>query len=215
MRHPDSFLLDKLSSQQIQYLRKLQAVGYESAIIAGGAIRDTYLKRKITDIDIFIQYPNYSNETIDREYRHLTDEQPVDRIFAGADSISTAFDRSFDKGVGEPYAYSSVSNVHVKNIMKDGVKYQFILTVKPPIQCVTEDFYLDLSRCYCDGRKLRYTQEFLKDAHNNTLTIAGSMNKEQYRYGLMHYLKKMKRKFPDYRIVDTLKSKFDKEEKRK
>ena len=74
-------------------------------------------------------------------------------------------------------------------------------------------FYVDLSRCYCDGNRLRYTNEFLTDARNKTLTIAGKMTHGEYLYGLDNYMDKMKRKFPDYRVIDTLHDKFNKKKK--
>ena len=50
------------TSEPIKNLQKLQNMGFTSAIIAGGSIRDDYTGHPINDFDIFLWDPRSSNE---------------------------------------------------------------------------------------------------------------------------------------------------------
>ena len=43
----------KITKDHIWVLKQMHKVGYHSAIIAGGAVRDSYFKKPIKDVDVF------------------------------------------------------------------------------------------------------------------------------------------------------------------
>lgn len=209
-----NYKITKLTIAQIRYLKEIQKCGYVGSLIAGGAVRDTYLKRPISDIDIFVQHPHWCNTT---SYSgDLTNKDDLNVLFNHPKAISTSFNRTptapsfFSVSNCSDSMFGSEHLYHIKNVLKDGIKYQIILTSKPPVEYVMDYFFVDLARCYCDGEKLRYTKEFLTDAKNKTLTVAGNFTQHEYEYGVVTYLNKMKKKFPNYRVVDTLKDKYKK-----
>ena len=53
-----------ISGDDLWVLDKLQLIGYTSAIIAGGAVRDVYFKKPLRDIDIFYYHPKFSSEKV-------------------------------------------------------------------------------------------------------------------------------------------------------
>lgn len=201
--------ITKLTLEQIQHLKKLHDVGYTSAIIAGGAVRDTYFKKPIIDIDVFVLDPRYNGDD------NLVTDKYISNLF-NVSAISTSFNKNIKTNRltypkhSTPYSYGSRYINHIKNVPIDGILYQLILVSISPIEYVMKHFYVDIARCYCDGTRLRYTNEFLNDARNKTLTIAGEMTKTEYIFGLKRYIEKIRRKFPDYVVVDTLKDKFKK-----
>lgn len=211
----------QLNSDNIRVLKQIQSIGYKSAIIAGGAVRDTFYRKPISDIDIYIWDEKYSNEKVsvshpfanekltkqlfkleDKSYKHaFSKEQP---IIPDEDEDDDIFSWNSIDDIPAYYGFSN-QITQIVNMIKDGMIYQIISTEIEPIEFVNKKFGIYLSRCYCDGIKMRYTNEFLIDHTNKTLTFDGEFSLYEYKYMQEKYLPKIKRRFPNYTVVDKLK----------
>lgn len=69
-----------------------------------------------------------------------------------------------------------------------------------PIEYVMEHFAIKLSRCYYDGKAVRYTNDFFTDAKNKTLTVACPIEHARFERLFSYYLPKMKHYFPDFSV---------------
>lgn len=191
-----------LLSDDLWVLHQLHRVGYKSAIIGGGAIRDAYFDRPPNDIDIYVWASDASNETIDSSYRHL-DEKKLVTLFNldAADQV---------KRLGQSYSDRVIHIKSVFSVYNDTLDmvYQIIVLNKSPIEYVTRYFDIGLCMCYCDGVKMRYTNNFIRDAQQKTLTICGELTEQEYNTTINQHLDKMKLRFPNFIVVDNLKGTF-------
>lgn len=185
-----------LSSHSITTLKQFQRVGYKSALIAGGAVRDAYFNRPPHDIDIYIWNSTASNETIDLEFQ-VMNKQALSQLF-GSD-ISVVVRDNYSK---RETHISTVNDVYESS---QGIMYQVIVLNINPIEYVMQHFDIGLCMCYCDGIKMRYGDAFLHDALNKQLTVRGNLTEQEYLYSINHHLKKLKKYFPDFSVVDKLK----------
>lgn len=222
--------MKQLMSDDIYVLRKLQSVGYQSAIIGGGAVRDAYLDRWPNDIDIFIWNAYESSEPVDSEYRAIN-EKSLAKLFdltitekqepdISDDPFNLNFDSFFFDTDADSVtrlnnaAYTGRAN-HVVSVWDVWMnlfetRYQIIVLNKDPVEYVTKYFDIGLCMCYCDGIRMRYTDAFLTDATNKTLTVCGELTEAEYRYTMDHHILKLKQYFPNYTVIDHLKDKFPK-----
>lgn len=206
-------MINKLNLDHIWVLKQLQSIGYKSAIIAGGAVRDTLYRKRISDIDIYIWDDKLSTEKV-LGSNPLGNKNIVKKLLGLEEHYySISFSRYTEidddillHSVDCFPAYYQFSNqiTQIVNVLKDGIRYQLISTALEPIEFVNRKFGIYLSRCYCDGTKMRYTNEFLIDHINKTLTLDGDFSLHEYKYMKRKYLPKMKRKFPNYIVIDKL-----------
>ena len=176
-------------------------------IIAGGAVRDTFAQRSIRDIDIFYWHYNYSAEqgTQDHSWEDMT---------PGWDQLDM-FESWFNvrvETIGNRWTHGPGSenymggNVGVHLVVVDqcwiaGVKYQFIGTKIPPLQYVRNNFDCNFCRAWCDGKKMSVETPFINDWHNNTMTVSGTLTRDEWYYALRYHMPRLKQKYPDRRIV--------------
>jgi hypothetical protein len=213
----------RITPDDIWVLRRLHNVGYKSAIIAGGAVRDHYLKTRINDIDIYVQTNGSSNELIMTPFHDLKAKSTLKALFdlnlrpdlrpvprhKRFDATSQAYPVLASNPLKGEASGAGVDGVKaIMNVMKNGIKYQIISVNEPTIDFVMDRFHLNFSRCYCDGIKMRYTNEFLTDFRHKTLTITGKLTEAEYNYGMHVYLPKIQRRFPNFTVVDLLHDKY-------
>ena len=187
--------------------------------LVGGAVRDAYFDRQPMDVDIFVWGDQYSDELLAPDARltrkniinlfGLTNVRPLSDMDMEMDSFVWDFIDS-DEVVFASEEYYTKRLVHVLGVWNVYIadfetQYQIITLNKPPIEYATKYFDIGLCMCYCDGNKIRYTNEFLTDAKNQTLSIVGDLTKSEYEYTLAHRVKKMQHRFPGYRLIDPLK----------
>jgi len=204
-------------------------VGYQSAIIAGGAVRDAYLDRYPNDVDIFVWNAWDSSENVAEAFKTIRrdtlirlfdlkvdedepieDDDPFNTQFFDA-LLSNRPHGDYVEQISDP-SYTGKEG-HILSVWQLWIddfesKYQIIVVNKNPIEYVCRHFDIGLCMCYCDGVKMRYTDEFLTDATNKTLTICGELTESEYHYTLDHHIEKLKIYFPNYTVVDKLKNKF-------
>lgn len=217
-----------LLSDDIWVLRQFQQAGYSSAIIGGGAVRDAYLERDPHDIDIFIWDNEKSPETIHQDYRRLDEvniarmlnmdpnkpkakiEDEWDQLFGTHTNVNWGDEDEVTRMTHARYQGRGNHINCVWEVYKADFEtvYQIIVLNKDPKEYVERYFDIGLCMCYCDGRKMRFTDRFLTDAKNKTLTICGELSKGEYEYTMKHHIQKMKSRFKDYTVVDLLKGTF-------
>lgn len=200
---------NQLTSEHFWVLKRLHGVGYTSSLIAGGAVRDTYFKKEIRDIDIYVLDPKYGrNEPIMQAFRNIIDGSTLKHLFKLSTGDAVADNCSYIKGQYSKHYYVNKYVTNIRSFKKNGQEYQIITLNIVPERYVLNHFNVNISRCYCDGTKMRYTHEFLQDAHHHTITIAGDIPKHNYERSMKVYVPKIKRKFPNFKIVDTLKDTY-------
>lgn len=176
----------------------LQDFGFTSAIIAGGAIRDDFMEKEITDYDYFLQDPSCSVEL--SSVPTFNEETVFTKIF-GTKDFEVVLDGTYGNNINKVF-----------ELRGDYGVYQLIYTQIAPIQHVEKYFDIGFCKAYCDGKKIRYTQDFLEDYRNKTFTIVGEdMTQTQFDYSLDYHVEKLHWKYPSYpiRIADHNKRLFD------
>jgi len=195
----------------IKPLAYLQKAGFESAIIAGGCFRDIYHGWMPRDIDIFVWDPTFSNETT--PFKELSDNRKgnpghVWRTGTNVDSIWVDLFRLDDFDVIEQkfgeYDENGGKITAVWDIYKSSIPFQVIMTKIPPLEHMEQNFNIGLCKVYCDGTKVRFTGDFMRDAHNKTLTIcAKNMTQQEYNFTQDIHIPRLKDKFPNHKVVHT------------
>ena len=218
-----------LLSDDIWVLRQFQQAGYTSAVIGGGAVRDAYLERDIHDVDIFIWDSKTSKETVTKPFDHL-DETNIARLLnmdpnKPKSPVGDEWDQLFGGGLnsigwGDEDEVTRITHAsyegrgnHINcvwEVYKAAFEtvYQIVVLNKDPKEYAERYFDIGLCMCYCDGRKMRFTDRFLSDAKNKTLTICGELTEAEYNYTMNNHVQKLKSRFKDYTVVDLLKGTF-------
>jgi len=174
------------ASEPIRILRRLQAFGYTSAIIAGGAVRDDFMEEAISDYDFFLLDPNAS-----LEFKAPPNEDTMFRKIFGTSDMEKIHDGSYGNLINEIYELRTDCDI-----------YQVIYTPVDPIEYVNKYFDVGLCKAYCDGKKIRYTPDFLRDVKEKTLSIvAQEMTQDQFNYTMDVHVDKLKEKYPHYTIT--------------
>lgn len=216
----------KITKEQVAVLKCLNGAGYTSAIIAGGAVRDSYFKKPINDIDIFIYDVDH-----DPDQLAIQSSRKAGTILEKLDA--RIISRIFDIKSGSPRHYSSTNVIStgedfvamcytqfqslssgsygpdnrfitsIINMVKNHQLYQFISVNIDPIEYVTKQFDVNLCKAYCDGTRMRYTQDFLEDARNKTLTINPKLTEEEHYHTMQIHLPRLQTKFPDFRVIHS------------
>lgn len=207
----------ELMSDHIWMLRRWQIASYPSAIIGGGAIRDIFFRTPPNDIDIFynIKTPNRTG---------FSELVKMGIISKTPDNLQSLYADLFQLDTSSPGVYDEVyldtftvkkgkyarNRIHsIQTIMKEGRVYQFIGLDMDPVAYAHKHFDTGICMCYCDGRKFHYSNEFLRDATNRTITICGNMTKSEYNYSQRVHIPKLQRKFPDFKVVDMVKDRYN------
>ncbi len=192
--------------RKLRYIQKYFEGTSINSILAGGALRDDYMGKsdEITDYDYFItDISSYcTKENVDVENAM---ELLIVQAFPNADDATQLFDSGYltpEEEKVNTTAGSHAQVVCVWEILEEDSMFQLIFTKHDPILHVNKYFDIGFCKTYCDGKKIRYTDDFLRDAKNNTLTIVGDdMTKEQVEYAIYHHADKLQWKYDNARIV--------------
>lgn len=171
------------------------------AVLAGGALRDNYMDKndEINDNDIFIHDMSYDTDQI---------EKIIEEVFPRNDSVVQLFNNEYqtleeqhnDHGDAKPGCHSLIGDVW--EVDEDDFVYQLIFTKRLPEEHINKYFDIGFCKTYCDGIKIRYTDDFLRDVRNKTMTIVGDdMKKEQVMYAIDYHANKLLWKYQDFRLV--------------
>lgn len=69
-----------------------------------------------------------------------------------------------------------------------------------PVDYVMSHFAVKLSRAFYDGHGVHFTQDFMSDARNKTITVACPIEHARFERLFSYYLPKMKKYFPDFEV---------------
>lgn len=198
-----------------------------SMIIAGGAIRDLYFDRKHTrDLDMYFDSTMIDPHEFARNLKRINVDE-VARLagFSGA-SIIRASEAPAAYPVGGMWENLTAQQVQATSTSGSGSKMdpggkahplqaveEFICFVDGqrfqvelmtlsmnPAKYVQTHFAVKLSRCYFDGKSIKYTNDFFEDARNKTLTVACPVEHARFERLFSYYLPKMKSYFPDFDV---------------
>lgn len=201
-----------------KFLATIQSI-HPTAIIAGGALRDTIIGNSIKDVDIFIKCP-----TLDcGDDAFVTEEQLIALfgITEGSDDwVKIAHDFREDKHDGASdsdsdkdngYAGESIGGNHnpvlesfitmIAEVRYNSVKYELIFVEDDPTEFVFRDFDIGLCKIFFDGDQLFITDEFKYDLDNKQLTFSGRFTKGQILHTITKHIPNLKNKFVDWNVV--------------
>ena len=198
--------------QLVKPLVFLQAAGFESAIIAGGAFRDIYHGWYPRDIDIFVWDPAFSNEkTPFEKLKNNRKENPghVWRTGPDMDAMWSNIMRLDDMDIIEQrfgeYDEQKGKITAVWDVWKSLINFQIIFTKLRPVDHMEQNFNIGLCKCYCDGTKVRFTGDFMRDASNKTLTIVGkNLTQREYDHTIDTHIPRIKGKYPNFTIKHSV-----------
>lgn len=182
-----------------EVLEKVQQV-FPSAVIAGGALRDTFLNKPIKDVDIFIPVP--SGMTLDDAYESIWNM--FDRYswtiqldpFSKYGTTKTETDADRDL-----YAIYKLERLIVPEDTRafwcpSGEKYDLILCTEEAANIDTFD--INLCQITFDGVMLSYSAAF-QDAVDRKVLKVMNVNRTDRNKARME---RLKQKFPDYTEED-------------
>jgi len=199
------------------FLSTIQTL-HPSAIIAGGALRDTICDNQVKDVDIFIQ--DHGQAINDLSIAELFGIECVakstassrDRIVLmhdikqlktiAAKNYTAKVDSRYvtQEGSGHQALVESFIN-YIYDVYYNGVNYQLIFVECDPVEMVHKDFDFGICKVYFDGTTLTVTDEFWYDYENKQLTIAGSLSSSQMIHTMYVHRPNMVKKFPNWKVV--------------
>lgn len=194
-----------LDRTYISFLRSIQRAGFNSAVIAGGAIRDDFFKEDFKDLDVFLWHPECSDENI--SFNHHIYDNIDERVIEDLNSyiepddsiLSISSHPTRDQKSSYSYGSGIVDIWNLYHYIKNK-QIQFIFTEDNPITYVTEQFDIGLCMCYFDGIKIHYTNAFMNDFIHKTITICGKLDKKNFAHCIEEHLDRVKAKFPGYTV---------------
>lgn len=199
-----------------KFLATIQSI-YPTAIIAGGALRDTIIGNSIKDVDIFISCP-----TLDPDEDSYVTEEMLTKLFgiteSSDDYVKICHDFREDKCEGlsgtrsdNGYAGDSTGPNHnpvlesfitmIAEVKYNSIKYELIFVEDDPAEFVLRDFDIGLCKIFFDGDQLFVTDEFKYDLDNKQLTFSGRFTKGQILHTITTHIPNLKKKFVDWNVV--------------
>jgi hypothetical protein len=181
------------------------------AIIAGGAIRDTYMDKPINDIDVFTNH-KFSKSDLIKLLDIDTDRGEFVRDISANQDDSELPSRWAEQGAAKAASCGEREGIYsVMEVWKYNQPIVQIVTLQPfmdPVRYVEEKFDIGLCKAYYTGRRVHYSSEFFRDVREKTLTLVGEMNKHELHYCLDVHCRKLQTKFPDHTITVDLNKVF-------
>lgn len=174
-------------------LRKIRDTIGCSAIIAGGYYRDLYNGIAFSDVDIYLRGDD--GDFNDAYWTNFFNLQTSN--FLSKDSIQTLSETN-----GEYDVANNARIIAVFGMVMNEVRYNLIVVDCDPIEYVHNRFDFGICKVYCDGTKITFTEEFMADVLNKTLTFSDhEFSKSNFNHAMhVHYVK-LKEKYPDYTLV--------------
>ena len=179
--------------EPIRTLRKIRSDIGAQAIIAGGYFRDLYNGLEYNDVDIYIRgdYGDYDADFWKDFFKLKTDD------FRSMDSIKTLSETDEEYDVEH-----NAQIITVFGMVMNEIQYNLIIIDCDPIQYVHDRFDFGICKVYCDGTKIRFTEAFMADVNNKTLTFsANDFSTANFNHAMHIHLTKLKQKYPDHTVV--------------
>ena len=147
-------------------------------IVAGGAIRDTVLRRMVKDFDVYVENTPVNFDALRKRFPNLT-----------------LLDADHDDYEG---CASANLTVYEANELHDGKPVQIMLVRRDPVEYVRNVFDFGLCKAFlCNTWGLVLEPEFIQDVRAKTITFYPS---DENWYSESR-AKRLTEKYPDYRLV--------------
>jgi len=188
---------------------------FPTAVIAGGAVRDLIFTKEIKDIDIFVQDPKFSSHPVFAPTEHAKDvttdntfwwhlmkmsntSNPRSSYYTDSgDRINRIYDGNRASALADGRHITAVFSGH-----KNTIKYDIILTRELPEVHVNKYFDIGLCKAYFNGKRFRYTADFMRDQQNKTFTVLGQdMNKDDFKRTVEIHIPRIQYKYPGFKTV--------------
>lgn len=197
---------EKLSATHdaVRVVQRLRKNGYHSAILAGGAVRDSFLGREVSDYDIYVWDPRAEGnpEPTAKNVKSITDSHIAGIFDLKTQASFMGLDRC-NRLAQNDHKYCFAKHLsEVWSVHKGGDEYQICFVTRNPVEYINTNFDIGICKAYCDGKRIHYTTDFLNDVRNQTLTLCSrEFTQEHFDYVLDDHLDRMKRKFPNHKVV--------------
>jgi len=194
----------KMENSALEVLRLVHKCGHPEAIIAGGAPRDTYHNQMVRDYDIFLNMKATNGMT-----HTMAHWEKVLGLHRG----KYAFD---DHVRFTQSSYQQANDlgpriIRIFDVVKNYTPFQLIFVDVPPVEFVENYFDIGLCKCYVErathitgkerSLRIHYSNDFLQDSLNKTLTICGrDMTKAQFEYTMKNHLPRIQYKYPTHSV---------------
>lgn len=177
------------------HLRRIRNEGW-NAIIAGGAIRDTYHDKPISTVDILVKAQKKMIQGLGVDFKS---PQWMKYWFTLFKCSAKNQDDVIYLGDMETFEKLDKHIIAVWQVITNGKTYQIILITKNPETYVQENFDFGICKAYCDGTKMRFTHQFLQDSLNHTITLyKENLTDKQIEYALNEHILKINKKYPGW-----------------
>jgi len=191
-------------------LSKYQKAGFKTAVLGGGAVRDMYANKPVSDYDIFLQAPYAGTEfkndpNLDLEFlakiAGINPKSAPQSIYYQPENHIQQVTITKKGLKGGDYTI----NPHIDTVWDLTIKwtkFQLIFCQEPPVDFINKFFDLGICKTYCDGKKIHFSEDFMTDMTQQTITICGQdMTKAMFNYVLSHHLPRIKKKYAGFRVV--------------
>ncbi len=187
------------SSEIIRNLNVIRSKGWD-AIIAGSVIADSYHGKHIApnqSIDIFIKSKKKSNQMSRNDTTSYTTKDWIHYWY----KMFNMKDFDTIKCLGDHKRFRQF-NSHIEAVWEletYGKSYKIIIVDKDPRKYVDENFDFGIAMAYCDGTKMHFTNEFMQDTLNKTITLyEKNLTPTQIMYAKSEHAKKLAQKYPGW-----------------
>lgn len=207
----DNTFVDQLLIHVPQDWRKLlkafHKAGAPEAVIAGGALRDTFNERSIKDVDIFLASRGSKRrnraflKNVFKKAGLPVHEQVTHRDDYGVAKTAAFPDPATARHTIDAGTYFSFSRITESwNIVAGGgkTKFNIIFSNAAPVKdggiSVISEFDLGFCQIACDGEKITTTPQYRKDVAEKTIRLV--RNNPTTR----EHLERVRRKYPDWSL---------------
>lgn len=205
--------MTQLPNDYILFLKAIQKLGYPTAIIGGGAVRDAYNNKPIKDVDIFIgpmdvTYKNNKHgiNFFDVDFC-LSNKKEIENILSlnpkNGDVFCLSRQTPIPLNDSEDYYEDNYENnvCVVWDIVKNKINYQIIAINTNPKKYLTTNVDFGICMCYHDGISSFFSEEFLNDVNNKTITLCGKLDGKHVVLALAKHLPRLKQKYPEFKLM--------------
>lgn len=156
------------------------------AILAGGAVRDWFMNKEATDLDIFFHAPqaqtSYTMSRLLEAARFKIDAIKTD------DSIPDWYKKNPDLQC-------------IYEMTCDGIKVQLIRMYRPTFNSVVPNFPLSICDAWYKNGMSHYGKHFLRSVEHKAIYKTNEIYADEH-----HYIQKVLAKFPEYKYYDSFTS---------
>ena len=219
--------ISKLPAEWLKVLQVIHGMGSKEAVIAGGALRDTFNQRAVRDVDIFLANPSnglFQNEKQEKFLKNLFEGVglEVHEQHIGYHGYGNVFVAKFPKPISHEIAqhdYDSVfkSPTNSWRIVAGPKKTEYNITFIEKrlgddlkagyVSNLLRAFDIGICQIGTDGKRIFKTSFYENDTAKKQIEVW------QENLSCKEHLKKIIKKYPDYIVGKEAKKILDKKEK--